>query len=417
MPKLTKRLIDAQATPEKSLLLWDSELRGFALRIQPSGVKTYFVNYRTAAGRMRRLSLGALTVDEARARARKILVDVAAGADPVAEKETRRAAPTLSEFLDRHVKEHVEAHNAPRTQVEAKDVFDRLVRPRLGALKLESVTRQDVARLHFELRSTPTQANRMLSFLSKAFANAELWGLRPEGANPCRKIKRYPEHARERFLSAQELARLGAALEEAETEGLPWELDPEKPLSKHTAKEENRRTFLAPEALAVIRVLLFTGARRGEIVSLAWEHVKFDLGVVDLPEKKGGTRKAHPVSVAALELLAAQPRVDGSPWVFPRRADPARHISAEVVETAWQRVRSRAGLNDVHLHDLRHTVGTYAAQSGANAFAIRDLLRHKTMAMTGRYANFDASPVRAVSDVIGERIAAGLAGVVKKSKD
>ncbi len=311
------------------------------------------------------------------------------------------------------MKEHVEAHNAPRTQAEAKGIFDRIVRPRLGALKLESVTRQDVARLHFELRSTPTQANRALSFLLKVFANAELWGLRPEGSNPCRRIKRYPERARERLLREDELARLGAALEEAATVGLPWELDPDKPISRHTAKAENRRTWLAREALDVIRLLLFTGARRGEIVSLEWCHVKFDVGAVDLPDKKGGPRRPHPVCAMALDILAAVARVAGSPFVFPRAADPTRHIAEEVVETAWRRVRGRAGLSDVHLHDLRHTVGTYAAQSGANSFAIRDLLRHKTMAMTGRYANFDSNPVRMISDAVGERIAAGLAGGVK----
>ncbi|WP_244532316.1 tyrosine-type recombinase/integrase [Methylocapsa palsarum] len=106
--------------------------------------------------------------------------------------------------------------------------------------------------------------------------------------------------------------------------------------------------------------------------------------------------------------MAGISRVEGSPWVFPRLLDPKRHISVEVIEKAWQRIRDHAGIPDVHLHDLRHTVGTYAGQAGVNAFVVRDLLRHSTVAMTGRYANFDQNPVRAVSDLVGERIAAGL---------
>ncbi len=154
--------------------------------------------------------------------------------------------------------------------------------------------------------------------------------------------------------------------------------------------------------------MLYTGARRGEIVALEWAHVDFDTGTLELPVKKGGARKRHPIGAVALELFAGINRVAGSPWVFPRPADPTRHVTVEVVENAWQRLRHRADLADVHLHDLRHTVGTYAAQTGANAFAVRNLLRHASVAMTGRYVNFDADPVRAMSDVIGERISAGL---------
>lgn len=212
---------------------------------------------------------------------------------------------------------------------------------------------------------------------------------------------------RERFLSPAELASVGEAIREAETEGLAW-FDDGGPKSKHLVKPENRRTPIAAGPLNVIRGLLFTGARLSEILELRWEHVDFVAGALQLPRRKGGARKTHPAGTAVLELLAGIARVEGSPWVFPRVSDPSRHVSKEVVENAWQRLRRRAGVEDVRLHDLRHTVGTFAAQTGVNSFAVRDLLRHASTAMTNRYVNFDNDPVRDLSNAVSARIAASL---------
>src|SRR6185437_4502660 len=214
---------------------------------------------------------------------------------------------------------------------------------------------------------------------------------------------------RERFLSADELARLGAAIVEAETVGLPWR-ERAGAKAKHRAKPENRRSPANAAALAVVKLLLFTGARVSEILGLGWADVDMPRATIALPSRKGGGRRPHPVSEVALEILAAQTRVVGSPWVFPAPTDPRRPLSLSVLENAWQGLRAHAGLEDVRLHDLRHTAGTYVSQTGANAFAVRDFLRHKTLTMTGRYANRDADPIRAAAEAIGERIATGLAG-------
>jgi integrase len=251
--------------------------------------------------------------------------------------------------------------------------------------------------------------------LSKAFNLAEEWGLRPENSNPCRRVRRYKENARERFLSTDELSRLGSALEDAETIGLPWRLN-DGAKGKHRAAAEKQRAKINPGALATIRLLVFTGARVSEILQLRWADVDLEGGTLALPERKGGPRRRHPVSAAAIEIIQQLPRVEGSPWTLPAPTNSDNHLSIEVVENAWQRLRAHAGLDDVRLHDLRHTVGTIAAQTGVNAFAVRDLLRHSNTAMTNRYVNRDADPIRALSTAVGERIAAALAGKTPASK-
>ncbi len=413
MPKITKRGIDALPASDGVVrILWDSETKGFGLVAQAGGARAFVVQYRTEQRRQRRLTLGrygVLTVDEARKAAIDVLARVAKGEDPLAIRIATRSASTMNDLFDRYVSDHVEVHNAASTHETVRFVLQKHLRPGLGALKVNAVTRADVAKLHAGMRSTPRHANMALSVLSKALALAEIWGLRPEHSNPVRGVARYPETRRTRFLSGEEIGRLGRALREAETEGLPWDADETKPKSKHLAMPENRRTKASWQSVAAIHLLLFTGARLSEILGLAWSDVDLEAGMIALPGKKGRRREPHPAGLHVLQLLGNVPKAPNATWVLPRESDPSRHLAKEVLDAFWRRLRKRAGLEDVHLHDLRHTVGTYASQSGANAFAVRDLLRHATVAMTGRYANFDNDPVRAISNVVGSRIAAAIA--------
>jgi integrase len=410
MPKITKRLVDAAAPRLEKWFAWDDEIPGFGLVVMPSGVKSYVLRYRTAEARDRRLTLGrhgVLTPDQARAKAREILVAVQSGGDPLAERRNRRIGATMNDLFDRYEEEHL-PRLSPRTSIEQKRLLAKHLRPEVGALKVESFNTLDARRVHFLMRKTPRQANSVIVVLSKALSLAEEWGMRAEGLNPCAKVKKYPETARDRFLSPEEIGRLGAALVEAETIGLPWEVDEAKPKAKHLAKPENRSTPVDPTIVVVVRMLLLTGARLSEILELEWDHVDFSAGTLALPYQKGRGRKPHPVATAALDVLARWGRVQRSRWVFPRVGDPERPLAAPVMQRGWQRIRKRAGLDDVHLHDLRHTFGTTASRSGGNAFQTRDVLRHADIAMSARYVNADDGPTRALAETVGAILIASL---------
>ena len=284
----------------------------------------------------------------------------------------------------------------PSTRAAFKNIVERDIRPELGHLKVAAVTRQDMHRFHAARAGTPRQANLILAVCSKAFSLAELWEMRPEGSNPCTKIARYPENHRERFLSAEELGRLGATLRRAEAEGLPW--------------KNGGRTLYRRVTTAAIELLLFTGCRLSEVLNLQWQHVDFDAGTITLAETKSGRPQMVTMNAPARQVLKALQADETSEFVLPSISVAKRPISKAGIEAAWQRIRAAAQLDDVRMHDLRHTVGTYAGQSGANAFLVRDLLRHKNLAMTGRYVNRADSPVRTLSDQVGERIAAAMTG-------
>ncbi|MFN0263970.1 tyrosine-type recombinase/integrase [Tepidamorphus sp. 3E244] len=414
MPNLSKRIVDTEKADGKRRIVWDSAVAGFGLLVLPSGTKSFVLQYRNSHGRSRRMTLGrygTLTVDQARKCARELLVDVSKNRDPIALKVQKRTAPKVKDLFDKYLIDHVERHNAPSTQATIRDLVQRIILPKIGTLPADAVTRADVAKLHSGMASIPRQANYVLSVISKAFNCAEAWGMRSEFSNPVRGIKRYKENHRDRFLDDQELTRLGAVLNEAEKLGLPWAIKAPASKQKHLPKDvETRRTPVDPFVLAAIRLLLFTGARLSEVLTLEWRHVDLDARTLSLPARKGGGRALHPMNEATAKILEGILQFEDSPFVLPRVRDPQRHLAKEVVENAWQRVRHHAQIPDVRLHDLRHTVGTFAARSGGNAFLIGHLLRHANISMTSRYVNRDMDPIRSLSDELGERIAAGLAG-------
>lgn len=388
MPKLTKRFIDAITPGANDQFIWDDELPSFGVRIKPSGVRSYLIQYRNLHGRSRRLTLGQhgmLTADEARKIARQRLADVARGKDPVEERDTARQAPSVAELCARYLADHVSRHNKAKTVHEIKRLLDKIIVPRVGHLKVAAVARKDIAQLHAAMAETPRQANHVLAILSKAFNLAEIWGLRPDASNPCRMIKRYHETARERFLSEVELRAVGETLARIESEG-----------SEH------------PIIVEAIWLLALTGCRLGEVLGLRWEFIDFATSTLVLPDSKTG-KHCLVLGAPALARLKNLPRIEGCPWVLPF-GDGEKPLPDYTLQKAWQRIRKAAGIETVRLHDLRHTVGTYAGQAGANAFLVRDMLRHKTLQMTGRYVNHDIDPLRALSDVVQTRIANALGG-------
>ena len=408
--RITKRVVDALKPQGREFAVWDSKLPGFGVRVRSTGAMSYVVIYRAGSGRgapVRRYTianLGKVTPEAARRRAKAILGAVAHGHDPAGEKATERGTLTVSDLADRFMSEHVEQKRKPGTALFYRHLLDKVIKPELGATKADKVTRTQVARLHGSLKKTPFQANRVLAVIGSMYAFAGRSGVVHEGVNPARRIEQFKEHRRERFLTVRELERLGSAIREAETKGIPWDVDERKPKAKHLPKAKNRFTKIGPFAAAAIRLLLFTGCRLREILHLKWEQVDLERGLLFLADSKTG-RKTVILNAPALTVLAGLDRL-GS-YVVP--GDDPEKPRADL-KRPWEAVARRAGLEGVRLHDLRHTYASFGAGGGLGLPIIGKLLGHTQASTTQRYAHLDADPLRRASEAIGGRIAAALDG-------
>ena len=346
IPRLTKRTVDAIKANGSDAVYWDGELTGFGLRVRKSGRKNYVVQTRVD-GKLRWFTIGPhgpLTPDEARTRALEVLAEAKKGIDPRTAEAAREAEPAMADLGKRFLEEYVPDHCKKSTQLEYARSVSLFVDPVIGKLRVAEVQRKDIAALHHDLRDKPYQANRTLGVLSKMFSLAEVWGWRPDGTNPCRHVKRFKEHKRERFLSEEETERLGEVLREAEPE--------------------------MPSAVAAFRLLLLTGCRMSEIRDLQWDYVKEDC--IELPDAKTGGRVV-PLGPQARAVLAAIPREDDNPWVIAGRL-PGTHLTD--LQRPWRRIRKRAGLEDVRIHDLRHSFASRALALGESLTMIGKLLGH-----------------------------------------
>ena len=259
--RITKRTVDALQSNGSEFTVWDDTVSGFGVRVRPTGAKSYVVVYRAGAGRgapVRRYTIaavGKITPERARARAKVILGAVAHGHDPADQKTAERGAPTVAELADRFMADHVRAKRKAGTAEFYRDILDRIVKPAVGTTKADKLTRLQVGRLHSSLADTPFQANRVLAVVGSMYAFAGRAGIVPEGTNPARGIDKFKESRRERFLTGEELERLGSAIREAETTGIPWTVDESKPNAKHLPKAAKRFTKINPFAAAALRLL------------------------------------------------------------------------------------------------------------------------------------------------------------------
>jgi integrase len=379
--KLSKRTLDALEPRPRDYFAWDSMLKGFGVRVLPSGRKTYLVQYRQK-GRQRRVKIGvhgALTPDQARQRARQILGSVSGGADPAEAKRRARTAPTMNGLANRFLQDHVAVHLKPSTAREYRRIVEKIIRPRFGSLRINDVLRSDVAALHLDLKDTPYLANRTLSVLSKMFNLAELWGIRGEGTNPARLIGKYREKSRERFLKPEELRRLAHVLEASEKDG-------------------SESVYV----LAAFRLLILTGCRLSEIQTLTWDNVTD--GYLVLPDSKTGPRRI-PLAPEAEHVLASIPRISGNPYVIAGDI-PGTHVYT--LQKPWRRIRIRADLPSVRIHDLRHTYASMAVSSGLSLPILAKLLGHTQMQTTQRYAHLMDAPVQEGAQAVGAALGKAL---------
>lgn len=381
VPKLTKRIVDQLEPEPRDRIVFDDELKGFGLRVAPTGRKTFLVQYR-AGGRTRRVKIGqmgSVTPEQARRHARAVLGAVAGGDNPAEAIALDRKAPRVRDLAARYLRDHVELRLKPRTQREYRHCLDAYILPAIGSFLVADVSRTDIVELHAALKDRPFQANRVLEVARAMFNHAEIWGLRPEGANPCRRVRRNPERKRERHLLPEELRRLGSVLDARLADGLE-----------------------TPFVVAAFKLLILTGCRLNEIQTLQWAFIRD--GSIYLPESKTGERRV-PLPPAARAVLAHLPRNPDNPFVIAGDV-PGRH--ATDLQRPWRRIRAEAGLADVRIHDLRHTYASNAVKAGLSLPMVGKLLGHTQMQTTMRYAHWEDAPVNAAAANVSDAISAAL---------
>lgn len=401
--RLTKRLIDAAEPGDKPTFLWDSDVAGFGVKLSPGGRKAFVLQYRVGRATKRYTigSHGALTLDQARAEARRLAGIVAGGGDPQGEKAEARREMTVAQLFDRYFAEGSATKKAS-TLVSDRNRAETHILPALGNRMLSAVTRADVERLMRDVADGKTAekarrraaeegrrckarggkgaASQVVILLQTAYAWAIDHKLVAE--NPAKGVKRWQVRKMERFLTASEMQALGDALDEFE------------------------RTHGNPFPIAALRLYLFTGCRRAEILDLQWSQVDFERSVLRLPDSKTG-EKVVMLSAPAREVLAGLPRIEGNPYVICGSLPGRRLVN---LEKTWHQVRRAAGMPDLRLHDLRHSFASVGAWGGASLPMLGALLGHKDARTTARYAHMVDDPIRAVNDRIGERVAHALRG-------
>lgn len=384
--RITKRLVDSLTPAEKDQFIWDSDLKGFGVKVTPRGKRVYVIQYRLGGrrGRTRRLTIGThgrLTTEQARSSAKHRLGLVLSGADPASARDVERTAPSMGDVLEQFLTEHVDAKLKPQTAESYRRLTRLHVPPKLRDKYFHEVNRADISQLHFDLRHKPLAANRLLAVLSKLFNWGEQRSLRPEHSNPCRHIEKYKENKRERFLNDEELVRLEAALNTAHEQGLA-----------------------TPYAIAAIRLLLLTGARLSEILTLKWQFVHLSEQQIRLPESKTGEKSIY-LSPAAIEVLESIERQAGNPYVIcGLRA--GQHIVN--LQKPWRRIRALADLDDVRIHDLRHSFASIAVASGVSLPIVGALLGHSQPQTTQRYAHLAAEPLKDANAKIGQMVSTAM---------
>jgi integrase len=379
MPALTDALVKRLPLPASgNKLHFDAAVPGFAIRITAAGARSFVLNYETKAGRQRRITIGGLgdwSTAAARAEARRLRQIINQGGDPLGDVEAERAAPIMAELADRFEREHL-PRKRPRTAADYRQLLNSHIRPFFGPhTKVVDVRFADVEALHHRITKTGAHyaANRAIAVLSKMFSMAMRWHWCP--SNPAKGVERNTEYRRQRYLSADELTTLLQAL----------------------ARHPDR------QAANIIRCLLMTGARRGEVLSMRWADLDLTAGTWSKPASSTKQHKDHVVPLAAplRQLLSQIPR--RGEFVFPGPGT-AGHVTD--VKRSWRSICQAAGITGLRLHDLRHSFASELASAGASLPLIGALLGHSSPVTTGRYAHLHARPQRAAVERVAAVISA-----------
>lgn len=438
---ITVRSVDSMAPGER---LWDGgkgAVSGFYVRYRGDGGKKVYGLVARINGRQRWMTIGEhgspFTPETARRRANELRGLIANGRDPAAEREQARKTLTVAEIAERFLRERCGceidlepfafAPSAAASEVAENEAGVALktrgrklgktvkkgtangywqmlrahVVPAIGKLRADTVSVADLAKLHHEMINIPRAANHMLACVSAMTNWAAVRGLWPKGSNPTQGIERYEEKSHERFLRPSEVQALGKALSTLDAEidaAARGEVERE---NKHANKAQPR---VAVHALAAVRLLVFTGMRPREVLTLKWEHVDVENRVINLKDAKTGDRQVT-LGTAALKVLASIPVIEGNPFVIVGNRE-GQHVAS--LQHTWETVRKEAGLTDVRLYDLRHSYASTLAKGGAPVYEIQALLGHRNISTSMRYIHLTNDQVRSAADKANASIEAAM---------
>ena len=380
---LTKRKIESlEYDPDgpSKQVVYDDRLPNFGVRLNPGGSKSFVIRYRNEHGRHRDLTLGRfgrMTLQQGRIKAMEKFAEIDAGADPIAERN-RANADTIDELVDAFIEKHCKPRR--KTWKTDKRRFELHVLPHWKGWNVQGINRGDVSELHRTIgEDTPTEANRVVETIRTMFNFAQREGIVPDGFNPAKHVNKYEEKSRDRWLEPSEIQALAGALADVDN----------------------------PYLRNYYWLLLLTATRRNELLETKWEHVDLDERNLELLDTKNGTDHTVPLSPPAVQLFNELPRQHGNPWVFCGRVDGDR---IKEVNRQWRRIRKRAGLEDVVLHDFRRTAASWLAQSGYSELVIKQFLNHTVDGVTGIYARLRPEAVRGAVEEYGRQVMAARAG-------
>lgn len=386
--KLTKSVIDKLQYEGESkagkdgkeywdaCVYWDKDLPSFGVRVYPSGKKSFMIAYRHN-GRLRRMVLGSygvVTLDQARKMARQKLSEVLSGGDPLEKKSQAQRGESVEALCRAFLEQHAKRHK--RSWAEDERRIHKHIVPAMGRKKVENVKRSDIVSFHNRLgEKHPYEANRVLALLSVIFEFGRKNGFLPEDhVNPARGIEKFREQKRDRWVKPDELPRLIEAIEAADN----------------------------IYVRAALWLYLLTGLRKHELLRAEWKDVDLERRELRLPSTKSGRTHYVPLSTAAVEALKGLPREEGNSYLLPGRK-PGHHLVN--IDIPWRKIRTAAGLEDVRLHDLRRTVGSWLATAGHSLHIVGKILGHADVTTTAKvYAHLGPDPLTAAIEEHGEKI-------------
>jgi integrase len=378
--KLTKSLIDRstfKGQGRAAYIIWDDDISGFGIRIYPSGKKVFIIGYRFD-GKYRQLTIGTygvFTLDQARLEARKLLVSADTGIDPAGERVKQKSGSTIKHLCITYLERHAKIHNKLKSWKEDERRMKARIIPAFGKKEILTLTRGDISKFHESLgKKYPYEANRTRALLSSMFERAREWELIPQNhPNPALNVKRFKEKKRER-----------------------WVKHGEMPLLIESILQESNVYIRA-----CFFLYLLTGVRKVELLHAKWADVDFERKKLRLDDTKNSNCFEVTLSDPAVALLRELPRMEGNPYIIPGKKEGSHWVNVNI---PWKRIRTRAGLDDVRIHDLRRTFASWLATQGTPLLHIGKLLNHKNSATTEVYAHLNSDPLSQEVETVGNKL-------------